>query len=76
MNDLICDYCSDNQEPLIEGHLGNEILGIQFYTCVWSNLKELRTIFGDFYGNKYGSEWDGKVKINYCPMCGRKLGEE
>lgn len=72
---MMCDYCSEDQIPLIEGQLGNEVLGIRFYTTIWSDYKELRTIFGDFYGNEYGSEWDGKVKINYCPMCGRKLGE-
>ena len=71
----MCKYCSDNQEPLIEGRLGNEILGIRFDACIWSDFKELRVIFGDFHGNEYGSEWDGKIKIKYCPVCGRKLTE-
>lgn len=37
--------------------------------------KSMSLIVGDYYGDDYGDDTD-EIKINYCPMCGRKLSNE
>lgn len=36
-----------------------------------SNDKTMSLIVGDYYGDS-----TDEIKINYCPMCGRKLSDE
>lgn len=66
-----CPYCHD---PFLD------ISGLTDYEIDWKQEafcsvdENMHIIYGSF-GNGYGGE--SKITlINYCPMCGRKLGED
>lgn len=68
-----CPYCHNEIEKT---HYA--LVGSNFYTSddeymeatvdINSNDKTLVLTIGDFYGDN-----SDEIKINYCPMCGRKL---
>ena len=54
-----CKYCKSDKDVWIKGEATNEI---------YLNNKNITAFCG-------WCESETKVKINFCPMCGRKLGE-
>lgn len=56
----MCDFCM-NKKKIIDGKGNLVIFGAE------NNM---------IFDNSDGKETAGAVKINYCPICGRKLVEE
>jgi len=48
------------------------LMGIDFDLQIWFTTKNNLAI--DLENDRYPFEKGAVVKINYCPMCGRKLG--
>lgn len=66
----MCEYCEKGKTLISEERLDSDFEYHKFNTFIWRD--ELIT------KNKNGPclDVDEKCKINYCPMCGRKLKEE
>lgn len=65
----MCEYCENEDSEIMQGNQYN-ILGRTFFTGVYvrESSRDLIVEFGD--------ECIFQRKINYCPMCGRKLTKE
>lgn len=71
----MCEYCTDNSKPLMD-----------FYDRLIDGNMGLRSILAYNEDERYNltsileyrdrTIFINKVKINYCPMCGRKLSEQ
>jgi hypothetical protein len=48
------------------------LMGIDFDLQIWFTTKNNLAI--DLENDRYPFEKGAVVKINYCPMCGRRLG--
>lgn len=75
-----CEYCSKKKtfkeeanKSLISKSLRNAVdIVIEIdrgKLCVWVDNPE-------YYGTKFPSDGLASKKINYCPMCGKKLGSD
>ena len=66
----MCEYCNEvNYEPLIKAE---EQLDIEAGVAIYA--KESRLVIDLLY--EASNELNSKsIKINYCPMCGRFIGE-
>lgn len=63
MDKVRCDYCTED----FDGYY--RPLDKNGHLCVFDTPHE-RYINVDWYGHKM------KININYCPKCGRRLGEQ
>ena len=54
----MCEFCGEDRETKT-GFIDEELY-----------LNEFDILCFDNSGNEYG---EGQIKINFCPMCGRKL---
>ncbi len=65
----MCEYCDKKDSEIMQGNQYN-ILGRTFLTGVYvgEGSRDLIVEFGD--------ERIFQGKINYCPMCGRKLNTD
>lgn len=74
---IMCEYCNvEDQEYLVDEEIKNTIMGIDFdvnFAAYVSNA----TLYVVTGGGTMDADYDYlvKKKINYCPMCGRKLNE-
>lgn len=71
----MCEFCSfdedgwavSKEKQLNLGVLGKTTLGLDFTK---------KAIYASLCSNETPLSGEVKVKVNYCPMCGRKLVEE
>lgn len=57
---MACEYCEE-EKPIIDEH---------------SVMVKISSFYEELYATYYDQSWDcKKATINYCPMCGRKLGD-
>ena len=66
-----CEYCILNK-PIVDTYCfgkNSESHGIDL--IIFDNILEI-TASGDTYEPNFE---ETEIKINYCPMCGRKLGD-
>lgn len=66
----MCEYCEKGKTLISEERLDSDFEYYKFNTFIWKD--ELITK----NENEPCLEVDEKCKINYCPMCGRKLIEQ
>ena len=58
----MCKYCEEDREGYVLP------LDKNAHVCVFDKPHE-KGLYISWYGHKM------RININYCPMCGRKLGE-
>lgn len=70
-----CPYCHNEigktRYALIDNHFYTNDEYIEGTVDINSNDKTLVLTIGDCY-----EDYSDEIKINYCPMCGRKLSDE
>lgn len=60
-----CKYCSDRYSPLYDNNNGGDVKIINNELCIDSFMR--------CSDCNNASQFYAEIKINYCPMCGRKL---
>ena len=78
----MCEYCKnvrtgDDYNPMISEFIPMGYFGRLLCDVVMAK-KDGMPVISLQYGNTYMPDACGKevsVKVNYCPMCGEKLGE-
>ena len=70
-----CPYCHNKtgkkHYTLLECHYyANDDNYVEATVDINSNDKTMSLIVGDYYGDN-----TDEIKINYCPICGRKLSD-
>lgn len=64
-----CSYCiNPNHKPI-------ELIEKEGATAVLDLFVRETQLRGSYDAYSIDSSFDGFTSINYCPMCGRKLGE-
>lgn len=62
----MCKFCEKENKEYI---LNNDTC----YLYIMNNLHiPPQIVFGNYYGT---NSWNEKITINYCPLCGEKLGK-
>jgi len=76
-------YCNNNEEQeegkhsyLIFRNFGDRRKGFEMNLIIDIFKNSLEASYYEYKYNSGDSEFSGDVKINYCPMCGRKLESE
>ena len=73
----MCEHCEEGKS-LIErntyGHSSDGYVGIDMW--IGENRIEVDAIGEVGYPSKDSTYVEGRTVINYCPICGRKLGGE
>lgn len=67
-----CEYCEYGRDLTVSS-ADNSLIGVEVYVegvCSPDSGETLTTLLLDRYGD------EARVYINYCPMCGRDLGED
>ena len=59
----MCEYCK-NQKNIKETEGGS------YYKIIGTHIEHHEECWDSYYS------FTEKININFCPMCGRKLGEE
>jgi len=72
--DVVCKYCEDPQDNQRTGKFGCET-GIPIDTDTMKFNLTIEHNGEQAYFVIDGQNDDDTLLINYCPMCGRKLGE-
>ena len=78
-----CEYCNTKNKltetavsiistPYLELYIAAQTVANKYFMVI-SEYEELKNIKGQFSNSSFRND---KVKINYCPMCGRKLVNE
>ena len=70
-----CECCNSNLRKNGTNNINNYIEGSRL-TMKFTNYEhcQITSDFNDYYVKE--TDETHSIKINYCPMCGRKLGEE
>lgn len=67
-----CDYELEDNEPILETKF--DVLGYKPLAQAWIRDDEIKLMI--WGGKSMAPIKETKKKINYCPMCGRKLKED
>lgn len=68
----MCEYCKENKTNLYKDECNSHTVEINMVAFP----DETFGIGIDLYCDYSGTSFTDCIDINYCPMCGRKLGEE
>ena len=70
----MCDFCENIGIGIPKWDFCNE--KYQNYSGVAIDIRNITNNMSLVFTNSAGEYGFGYIKINYCPMCGRKLVEE
>jgi hypothetical protein len=66
----MCEYCKKDKRKTKKFLINNPIISLRIVTNNLCSGIEILSI------NRKNEVVKGGIVINYCPMCGRKLGDE
>lgn len=69
-----CSYCQTNKRKRMRTKNSAYAMKIG-KTWGGTKYKKIMLMIGEYNGYVRGHQLKGAMEINYCPMCGQKLGE-